>query len=319
MSAHALFALDILLAGLLLTLAVAALHSKSLRQAVIIFVVFGLVAALIWARLKAPDVALAEAAIGSGVAGALLLAALRERNPATRATLGKERPRWLILTTTYLVAGLGLFAVWAFIDAQSLHSSLRLGGMVQAELANSGVSNPVTAVLLNFRAFDTLLELAVLFAALIGVLILGPERPSPRTAGAVVTHLVGWLTPLLIISAAYLLWVGAHAPGGAFQAGALLAAAGIIMRLSGMEQPGLPEGISLRLIAASGCGVFLIIGLAAMLNGDASLLQLPTAWAGSLILFIEVFATLAIAISLLLLYRGGSPLAWESDKERNHD
>ncbi len=39
------------------------------------FICFGLVMALAWVRLDAPDVALAEAAIGSGLTGALLLAA----------------------------------------------------------------------------------------------------------------------------------------------------------------------------------------------------------------------------------------------------
>ena len=39
------------------------------------FIAFGLFLALVWARLRAPDVALAEAAIGAGLAGALMLAA----------------------------------------------------------------------------------------------------------------------------------------------------------------------------------------------------------------------------------------------------
>jgi multisubunit Na+/H+ antiporter MnhB subunit len=175
----------------------------------------------------------------------------------------------------------------------------------------------VTAVLLNFRAYDTLLELAVLFAALFGVLALGPEGTAPRVAGPVVTQLVAWLTPLLIVTAGYLLWVGAHAPGGAFQAGALLAAAGIIVRLSGQPYSGLPGGIWMRLIAVGGCGVFLFVGLASM-GADANLLQYPTDWAGTLILLIEVFATLSIAASLLLVYRGGQPAAWAPDRERGH-
>lgn len=308
-----LLVLDLLLAGLMLMLAVAALHGRSLRQSIFLFIVFGLVTALSWARLRAPDVALAEAAIGSGVAGALLLAALRDRRPGSRAAEGAGRPAWQVLTVTYGVIGLGLTAAWAFLDGQASYNGLRLGGLVQAELANSGVSNPVTAVLLNFRAYDTLLELAVLFAALLGVLVLAPARPAPRVGGPVVTHLVAWLTPLLIIAAGYLLWVGAHAPGGAFQAGALLAAAGIIVRLSGSEHSGLPNGIWLRLIAVSGCGVFMLVGLAALGNG--SLLQYPADWAGTLILLIEVFATLSIAASLVLVYAGGKPAAWSARQE----
>jgi multisubunit Na+/H+ antiporter MnhB subunit len=313
----ALFLLDLLLAVLLIVLAAAALHSRSLRQAVIVFVVFGLVTALAWARLKAPDVALAEAAIGSGVAGALLLAALRDRRPGRTRDATQRRPAWQVLSVTYLVIGLALTVAWAFLDAQANHGGPGLGALVQAELGNSGVSNPVTAVLLNFRAYDTLLELAVLFAALLGVLALGPERPAPRTAGLVVHHLVAWLTPLLVVAAGYLLWVGAHAPGGAFQAGALLAAAGIVVRLSGSPYIGLPSGIWMRLVAVGGCGVFMFVGLASMTGGN-NLLQYPGDWAGSLILLIEIFATLSIAASLLLVYLGGQPSAWDSTRDNRH-
>ncbi len=52
------------------------LVSPELFKAIILFVAFGLLMALAWVRLDAPDVALAEAAIGAGLTGALLLAAL---------------------------------------------------------------------------------------------------------------------------------------------------------------------------------------------------------------------------------------------------
>jgi energy-converting hydrogenase B subunit D len=42
----------------------------------VLFIAFGLLMALAWVRLGAPDVALAEAAIGAGLTGALLMAAL---------------------------------------------------------------------------------------------------------------------------------------------------------------------------------------------------------------------------------------------------
>ena len=40
-------------------------------------------------------------------------------------------------------------------------------------METSGVRNPVTAVLLNFRGYDTLLEMGVLLVALLGVWSLG--------------------------------------------------------------------------------------------------------------------------------------------------
>jgi len=65
--------LDSLLILVLLGLAWATLESRDPRRGVVLFIAFGLVLALVWARLAAPDVALAEAAIGAGLTGALLL------------------------------------------------------------------------------------------------------------------------------------------------------------------------------------------------------------------------------------------------------
>jgi energy-converting hydrogenase B subunit D len=66
--------LDMLLVLILLWLAWAALASRDLFRGIVLFIAFGLVLAMAWARLGAPDVALAEAAIGAGLTGALLLA-----------------------------------------------------------------------------------------------------------------------------------------------------------------------------------------------------------------------------------------------------
>ncbi len=65
--------LDSIVAALLLWIAWRALSVPDLFRAVVLFIVFGLAMALAWVRLEAPDVALAEAAIGAGLTGALLL------------------------------------------------------------------------------------------------------------------------------------------------------------------------------------------------------------------------------------------------------
>jgi len=67
---------DILLIGTLLWLAVRILADVKLFRAVVLFMAFGLLVALAWVRLAAPDIALAEAAIGAGITGALLLDAV---------------------------------------------------------------------------------------------------------------------------------------------------------------------------------------------------------------------------------------------------
>ncbi len=72
-----IMAFDLLLALALLGLAAASIFSRVLLRSVVLFMVFGLLMALGWARLRAPDIALTEAALGAGLTGALMLHALR--------------------------------------------------------------------------------------------------------------------------------------------------------------------------------------------------------------------------------------------------
>jgi uncharacterized MnhB-related membrane protein len=73
---------DVLLAVLLPFVAWQVLTVRDLFRAVVLFIVFGLLLALAWVRLHAPDVALAEAAIGAGLTGALFLSALGRMSTA---------------------------------------------------------------------------------------------------------------------------------------------------------------------------------------------------------------------------------------------
>jgi multisubunit Na+/H+ antiporter MnhB subunit len=299
---------DLALAGMVLGLGWAAVSSPDLKRGVVLFIAFGLLLTVIWARLQAPDLALAEAAIGAGLSGALLLSALEDASSEERhGAIAVGPTAWLVGLLALALAG--LFG-WALLTTVSTADSGRLADQVTANLALSGVTNPVTAVLLNFRAYDTLLELAVLLAAVLGIFTLGPARSGFRAGGLLLTGLIRWLVPLLILTAGYLLWVGAQAPGGAFQAGSLLAAAAVLMRLGGNAGAGLPGPTVQRWLLAGGVGVFLTVGLAVTAGGLA-FLEYPRAWSGVLILLIESAATLAIATTLALTYYGGRPTVWD--------
>jgi uncharacterized MnhB-related membrane protein len=67
------FVFDLLLALTMIWSAWRSLSASRLDLAIVMFIVFGLLMALAWARLSAPDIGLAEAAIGAGLTGALLL------------------------------------------------------------------------------------------------------------------------------------------------------------------------------------------------------------------------------------------------------
>jgi energy-converting hydrogenase B subunit D len=81
--------LDLLLGLTLVWLAWRILTLDALFEEAVLFIVFGLVMALVWVRLGAPDIALAEAAIGAGLTGALVLDAVGQVSDRARAERGR--------------------------------------------------------------------------------------------------------------------------------------------------------------------------------------------------------------------------------------
>ena len=75
-------AIDLFLSAGVLMLAGLALTARRVFTAIVLFASLGLLVTLIWARLGAWDVAIAEAAIGAGLTSALLLAAWRKLEDA---------------------------------------------------------------------------------------------------------------------------------------------------------------------------------------------------------------------------------------------
>lgn len=312
---------DLILAILLISMAWGAMHAPSRQDAMALFVGFGLVAALIWARLGAPDLALAEAAIGAGLTGVLLLQAAR-RIPAETIPLKKSGIQF-ISPLVFVVVAIALFTNHLLSDdALGLSGQENTGldlsllnpsmtDQVYQAMPDSGVGHPVTAVLLNFRAWDTLLELLVLMLALAGLRQLYPASGAARTGDTKPIPepwpmLLAWsrfLAPLLVLTGGYLLWRGADAPGGAFQSGALLAAAAVVLRLSGLLPALRWSSVIVRLAINIGALLFLSVAVLTLLFGEGWLTY-PANQAYTLIVIIELLATLSIAITLTLLVIG---------------
>lgn len=79
--------LDAMVVSILLGLAVRLLTTRDLFEACLLFVAYGLTLSLGWVRLGAPDIALAEAALGAGITGALFLNAIQR---LARRTVGRQ-------------------------------------------------------------------------------------------------------------------------------------------------------------------------------------------------------------------------------------
>lgn len=290
---------DGVLGLLLLGLAFGALHARNLYTSVLLFIAFGLALALIWARLGAADLALAEAAIGAGLTGVLLFTALaRQPRPADKPEATDTRRR---LGAAAVVLPLLILLVQGLAPLSELEP--RLPALITLHLDETGVSHPVTAVLLNYRAWDTLLELCVLLLALLGARQLGPRPLDLAEPWPLLRAWARVLAPLLVLAAGYILWRGASAPGGAFQAGAILASGVVLLRLSGLLPRLRWSSMPLRLLVLGGLLVFIGVALATAWLGEGWLTY-PGGAAKLLIILIESVATLSIAASLSLLVVG---------------
>ncbi|MBZ0155999.1 MAG: DUF4040 domain-containing protein [Alphaproteobacteria bacterium] len=303
---------DALLVLILLWLAWSLLRSEDLFRAVILFIVFGLFMVIAWVRLDAPDIALAEAAIGAGLTGVLLLDAVRhgeteKKESRTHAPvperkrLGKHSlihaPLFLLLATA------GGVLIQAITDLPGNPEGL--SAVVDAHMSSSGVNSRVTAVLLNFRGYDTLLEIGVMLIAVTGVLSLRgygtvwnhPARPHDTLLAAFTRLLV----PVALLVAAYLLYEGAYAPGGAFQGGSVLGASLVLLRLSDFPPPPWLRGKTTDTLLFAGFALFLLIAGGVLFTGN-NLLEYPADYAGGLIFLIEAVLTVSIGFILAELF-----------------
>ena len=303
------FALDAILGLAVLAVAAWTIASRDAFAAVVGFVAFGLLLALVWVRLAAPDVALTEAAIGSGVTGGLLVAAC-SRLRGDAAAAGAEQPR-AILRLAAAVACVVVTAGLAAIVLLLPDPAPTLAPQAAAQLAQTGLGNPVTAVLMAYRAIDTLLEVVVLLLALVGIWSLAPDRfwggrPGLRQhedPNGMLAFLARLLPPLGVLVGIHLFWVGAVAPGGEFQGATVLAAMWLLAMMAGLVDAPPIDRRWLRLAVVAGPAVFLAIGLAGFAVAGA-FLAYPPDHAKLLIVIIEMPVTLSIAATLGLLVAG---------------
>ncbi|MFO7951984.1 MAG: hydrogenase subunit MbhD domain-containing protein [Bacillota bacterium] len=74
--------LNVLLLLFLIGCAIAVAQIRDMLSVVIVFASFGLIMAVIWQQLSAPDVAMVEAALGTGVTTLLLIATISKTRRA---------------------------------------------------------------------------------------------------------------------------------------------------------------------------------------------------------------------------------------------
>jgi len=148
--------------------AIIAIEVKDLLSSVVAVGAVGLALCIVFLVLKAPDVAITQL-----VVELLCLIIL------IRATLKRDLPfstsgRWFLntmITIGFILIFL-LVASTSFMDLPPFgHPTMRIASKyLENGLTQTGATNIVSSVILDYRAYDTLGEATVLFTAVIGVL-----------------------------------------------------------------------------------------------------------------------------------------------------
>lgn len=157
---------------MLIVTAITIVRLRNLFAVVMISGIYSFLMAILFTVLDAVDVAFTEAAVGAGATTVLGLAALS-------LTTDKERPHkqiaaWPLVTVS--VTGLALLLTVPdmprFGDPAAPAHHHVVPRYVTETPEAIGIPNVVTAVLADYRGFDTLGEVAVIFTAGIGVLLI---------------------------------------------------------------------------------------------------------------------------------------------------
>ncbi len=298
---------DLGLAGVLIAIAAGAVFARGAFVSLVLFMVYGLLLAIVWVRLSAVDVALTETAIGGGVTGMLLLGAAA-RLRATKGSAAKAGfPARLAAGALCILVSIALgIVVYALPEVPPT-----LAPMAKENLASSGLGNPVAGVLFVYRALDTLLEKVVLLLALVGVWSLAQDRawggiPGLRVyaqPNSILVFLAQVLPPVGITVGIYMFWAGANRPGGAFQGGTVLAAMWLLVMMARLREVPAIDALWVRQLLVVGPAIFLLIGLLGFVFAD-SFLAYPPDHAKPLIVIAEAALTISIGVTLALLVAG---------------
>lgn len=110
---------------------------------------------------------------------------------------------------------------------------------LEKTVEKTGAVNVVTAIVVNYRGFDTLGEVSVLFLAAtgLGAILFGMrddrnKEDEPKSASLIVQTGSKMLYPLVLIMGAYVVVHGHLTPGGGFQGGAIVATGVLLMFLA---------------------------------------------------------------------------------------
>jgi len=172
--------------------------------------------------------------------------------------------------------------------------------------------NVITGIILNYRGYDTMGEVTVIFCALAAVLaVLGRERRgvihgfvdrSEVPASVIVKTMVRFIVPFIILFSVYTILHGETSPGGGFQGGAVIGGSMIIFTtIFGLYESSrrIPLKVRAPLEGAAVMGFFLVGSLGLVGGGNFLTYAWPRVAQGlhpSLVVWLTVLVEVGIGL-----------------------
>lgn len=306
----------------------ATLRARNRLQAAVLLGVTGTGVTLQVLLLGAPDVALTQFMVEM-ITVVLMMMVLRHQPRAFAATGRRRR-------VVAAIVGIGV-AIATFAAVWTLTGRREKPELAQWYLENTpdltGENNIVNVILVEFRAFDTLGELAVLGMAGIAIAAVVssmprwkhyPGRPGPLAQPVLnslpMRRLLRIAIPLLFILSAIVLFRGGNEPGGGFNSALIGGAALVLMYLAqpddrptfGRNVPYLLSGFGVIVAIVTGFIGFTKGSFLAPLHGSLGDVHLTTALIFDLGVYFAVLGVIATAVNHLGgPNRPGSPKSGE--------
>lgn len=146
--------------------AIIASETRNMLSAIIAVGAVGFGVSLLFLYLRAPDIAITQIVVEVLALVILIRTATRVDNEA----INKRIDNFANMTGLIFIGLFIAFCIWAFVDITPFASPLMRVShhYLEAGLAETGAANIVAAVILDYRAYDTLGEAVVIFTSILG-------------------------------------------------------------------------------------------------------------------------------------------------------
>lgn len=163
----------VFLSLLMIVSAVIAIETRNLLSSIICLGAVGFLLSIAFLFLGAPDIAITQLVVDILV----LVILIRATISRDVTTVSGDREFFGMTVTTAMVLVTAILGVLVFASFPELGNSVMdrikdapSAAYLEQSLSRTGAANAVTAVLLDFRAYDTLGEATVLFCAVLGTI-----------------------------------------------------------------------------------------------------------------------------------------------------